>query len=129
LKAEGGGKAPKEARSSGKKGEDAAAAFLQAAGMEIVARNVRCPEGEVDIVAIDGGTLVFAEVKSWAFYPIENLEYGINGKKQRRIIETSKHFLSNNRKYSDMAIRFDVIFIQADAVTHIASAFTESVCE
>jgi putative endonuclease len=112
---------------SGKKGEDKAAAFLEAAGLRIIGRNIRSQSGEVDIVAIEGDILVFVEVKNWSTYAIENLEYGIGEKKQQRIIETAKHFIKNHREYRDMSIRFDVVFIQAGAVTHIVSAFTESV--
>ncbi|MDR2795938.1 MAG: YraN family protein [Spirochaetaceae bacterium] len=112
---------------TGKNGEDRAAAFLESLGFNIIGRNIRSVEGEIDIVALDHGILVFVEVKAWSSYPIENLEYGINKKKQRRIIETSKYFLENHRKYSDMPIRFDVVFIQADTITHIVSAFVESV--
>ena len=111
----------------GKKGEEQAAAALEAAGMEIIAKNVRSRQGEVDIVAVDGETIVFVEVKAWSVYGMEDLQYGLNLKKQRKIIETAKYFLSINRKYSRMAIRFDVIFVKKDSVTHLASAFTESV--
>ncbi|MDR2133562.1 MAG: YraN family protein, partial [Treponema sp.] len=68
----------------GRDGEARAAGFLEERGMRIIARNVRSPGGEVDIVALDGETLVFAEVKAWSGYGIENLQYGINPKKQRR---------------------------------------------
>ncbi|MDR0382713.1 MAG: YraN family protein [Spirochaetaceae bacterium] len=112
---------------AGSRGEDRAADFLEASGLRVIARNVRSVAGEIDIVAIDGDALVFVEVKAWTAYSIENLEYGVDKKKQRKIIETSKFFLKKHREYSDMAIRFDIVFIQADAVTHIASAFTESV--
>ncbi|MDR2803573.1 MAG: YraN family protein [Treponema sp.] len=112
---------------TGKEGEDRAAAFLESAGMRIVGRNIRFQPGEIDIIAIDNDVLVFVEVKTWSVYSIENLEYSIDLKKQSRIIETSKYFVKNHREYRDMSIRFDVVFIQADAVTHIASAFTEGV--
>jgi putative endonuclease len=112
---------------AGKEGEDRAADFLESSGFRIIGRNIRSALGEIDIIALDHGVLVFVEVKAWSVYSIENLEYGISLKKQRRIIETSKYFLENHREYSDMPIRFDVVFIQADAVTHIASAFMESV--
>jgi putative endonuclease len=112
---------------SGKDGENRAAAFLESSGFRVIGRNIRSASGEIDIIALDRGVLVFVEVKTWSAYSIENLEYGISLKKQRRIIETSKYFLENHREYSDMPIRFDVVFIQADAVTHIASAFMESV--
>jgi putative endonuclease len=48
----------------GKDGEDYALRHLVSAGFEIVERNWRCDEGELDIVAIDGGTLVVVEVKT-----------------------------------------------------------------
>jgi putative endonuclease len=111
----------------GREGEKQAAAVLEAAGMEIIAKNVRLGQGEVDIVAIDGETIVFVEVKAWSAYSLEDLQYGINLKKQHKIIETAKYFLSINRKYNKMAIRFDVVFINKDTVTHLASAFMERV--
>ena len=95
--------------------------------MEIISRNFRHRGGEVDIIAVDKETLVFVEVKTWSFYGIDALEQGLNIKKQRRIIETAKYFLSLNRKYRYMAIRFDVIFISPDGINHLASAFMESV--
>jgi putative endonuclease len=113
--------------SYGKKGEEQAAAALESVGMKIIAKNIRSKEGEVDIVALDGETVVFVEVKAWSSYGMENLQYGINIKKQRKIIKTAKYFLSENRKYSNMAIRFDVVFIDKKSVTHLASAFTERV--
>jgi putative endonuclease len=48
----------------GKKGEDRAAQALETAGMSIIARNFRSPKGEIDIIALDGETLVFIEVKA-----------------------------------------------------------------
>jgi putative endonuclease len=111
----------------GRKGEERAAAALEAAGMEIIAKNVRSREGEVDIVAIDGDTVVFVEVKAWSAFGMENLEYGLDLRKQRKIIKTAKYFLSENRKYNKMAIRFDVVFVKNNSVTHLASAFTERV--
>jgi putative endonuclease len=68
-------------KTAGKNGEDRAAAFLEAAGFHIIERNVRSGAGEIDIVAIDHDVLVFAEVKAWAAYPIEDLEYSVNKKK------------------------------------------------
>jgi putative endonuclease len=111
----------------GKTGEGQAAAALEAAGMEIINRNYRSKSGEIDIIAIDGETVVFVEVKTWTAFGIENLQYSIDIKKQNKIIKTAKYFLSENRKYSNMAIRFDVIFVKNNSVTHLASAFMERV--
>jgi putative endonuclease len=95
--------------------------------MEIIAKNIRCKQGEIDIVALDGETIVFVEVKAWSTYGMEDLQYGLDLRKQRKIIKTAKFFLSENRKYSNMAIRFDVVFVKNNSVTHLASAFTEAV--
>jgi putative endonuclease len=111
----------------GRKGEEQAAAALEASGMEIIAKNVRSKYGEIDIVAVSGDTIIFVEVKAWSAFGMENLQYGIDMKKQRKIIKTAKYFLCENRKYSRMAIRFDVIFVKNNSVTHLASAFTERV--
>jgi len=111
----------------GKEGEDRAVQELQAAGMEIITRNFRSGRGEIDIIALDGETLVFAEVKSWSAFGIENLQYSLNPKKQARIIETAKYFLSINRQYYGRAIRFDAVYIGKETVTHLASAFMERI--
>ncbi|MDR0552033.1 MAG: YraN family protein [Spirochaetaceae bacterium] len=126
------------AKTRGNKGEDEAALYLENAGLEVLERNFRTRTGEIDIIALDGeppnGTIVFVEVKNWGHYGIENLEFGIDEKKQRKIIETAKYFLSKYRKYRCMAVRFDVIFIAPEdgtqpsrLLTHLVSAFAESI--
>ena len=111
----------------GRAGEEAAASHLEKKGMRILKRNFRSRTGEIDIIAQDGQTIVFAEVKSWLSYGIDALEQSLDAKKQYKIIETAKYFLSVNREYRYMAIRFDVIFISPDEIIHLASAFTERV--
>jgi putative endonuclease len=111
----------------GKKGEDLAVEKLEAVGMSIIARNFRSRQGEIDIIALDGDTLVFVEVKTWSVMGMEDLSSSLNLKKQGRIIETAKYFLSTHRQYYGRAIRFDVIFIDKKAVTHLASAFMEHI--
>lgn len=51
-------------RALGRTGEDLAAAFLEGEGMIVLERNFRCQQGEIDIIARDGGTIVFVEVKA-----------------------------------------------------------------
>jgi putative endonuclease len=122
----------------GNSGEEQAATALQAAGLEIIARNYRAilqngtMLGEIDIIAVEGETVVFVEVKAWSTFGMEDLQYGLDTKKQQKIIKTAKYFLAENRKYSKMSIRFDVVFVNNKApagnqITHLASAFTESV--
>jgi putative endonuclease len=118
---------PKRSLKKWQTGEDAAALFLKNKGIKIISRNFRYRGGEVDIVALEGETLIFIEVKTWSSYGIEALEQGLDKKKQRRIIETAKYFLSAHREYRYMAVRFDVIFIAPQGITHLASAFMERV--
>jgi len=114
-------------QSLGKKGEEQAAAALEAAGLEIITKNYRSKTGEIDIIAMEGETIIFAEVKTWSSFGIEDLRYSIDIKKQEKIIKTAKFFLLENRKYSNMTIRFDVIFVKNNSINHLASAFTERV--
>ena len=125
----------------GRAGEESAATYLEKKGMKILERNFRSRTGEVDIIALDGETIVSVEVKTWSSYGIDALEHSLNTKKQSKIIETTKYFLSLHREYRYMAIRFDVIFVSpgpkglqaasksplANGITHIASAFAERV--
>jgi putative endonuclease len=118
--------------SAGRDGESRAAAYLEASGFKIVARNVRSRYGELDLVALEDQTIVFIEVKTWSVYTFDDLSYSVNPGKQRRIIETAKYFLSVHREYNSMAVRFDVIFISPAATTdsekiiHLRAAFVES---
>jgi Holliday junction resolvase-like predicted endonuclease len=67
----------------GRQGEDAACAFLMGEGFEILARNLRTPFGEIDILAREGSDLVFVEVKARA--TIDAALEAVDGRKQRRI--------------------------------------------
>jgi putative endonuclease len=111
----------------GRAGEAAAVFLLEEKGMCVLEKNFRSRMGEVDIIALDGETVVFVEVKTWSAYGIDALEHAINNKKKQKIIETSKYFLSLHRKYRYMAIRFDVVFISPDGISHLESAFAERV--
>ncbi|MCL2092965.1 MAG: YraN family protein [Treponema sp.] len=111
----------------GPEGERAAISYLEEKGMKILEKNFRSRRGEIDIIALDGDCLVFVEVKNWSFLGIEALEQALDAKKRHKIIETSKYFLSLHREYRYMVIRFDVVFISPQGLTHLASAFTECV--
>lgn len=103
-----------------------AAIALEKAGLRITARNIRSRTGEIDLIALDGDTVVFVEVKNWSCAGLEDLAYGITGKKQRKIIETAKYFLLSHREYNDRPIRFDVVFLHSGTITHLKSAFMET---
>lgn len=111
----------------GRAGEEKAAFYLEEKGLKILERNFRSTSGEVDLIALEGETLVFIEVKAWSTLGVDALEQGLNEKKQRRIIETAKYFLASHREYRYMAVRFDVVFVAPGGITHLASAFAERV--
>ena len=118
---------PKTARTTGIEGESEAALALQEKGMRLIGRNIRYKTGEIDLVTMDGDDLVFVEVKSWPSFGMENLEFVLNPKKRRRIIETAKYFLNTHREYKYRSIRFDVVFLRpGEPIVHLVSAFTES---
>ncbi|MCX7028141.1 MAG: YraN family protein [Spirochaetes bacterium] len=95
----------------GRTGEAEAAAFLELEGWRILARNFRAGQGEIDIVAARGDTLVFVEVKKWTRNGPGDLLDSIGRAKTRRIIETSKIFLAKYRQYRGKHIRYDVLFL------------------
>ncbi len=109
-------------------GEDKACSFLLSKGYEIIERNFRVRNGEIDIIALKGEYLVFVEVKSFLDGDIDTLAQELNEKKQKKIIKTSKIFLEKHRQYNSKYIRYDVIALnvkQMEAVHHIENAFTE----
>jgi putative endonuclease len=115
----------RSAAAKGRAGEDIAAAFLEAEGWAIVARNFRWRGGEIDIAAVREGVIAFTEVKSWEKSGPEELERAIGADKRRRIVETAKIFLSRHREYNDWSVRFDVILVRGGVVAQrYRSAFT-----
>jgi putative endonuclease len=117
-------------KQTGRDGEKLAADYLEQRGYTIVMRNYRIQRGEIDIIAHKEGTTVFAEVKSLPSGGIETLSHELDARKQKRIVETAKSFLSLYRQYSDDYIRFDVLIVNTpgfDPVCHIENAFLEQI--
>lgn len=103
--------------------EEMAAAYLIEQGYKIIARNFSDRRGEIDIIAMDGEYLVFAEVKyrrdEKQGDPAEAVDY----RKQQRIRRTAEYYLYKNRISEAMPCRFDVIAILGDRITLIRDAF------
>lgn len=114
----------------GKEGEKKAEDYLKEQGYRILYRNWRTRRGEIDLIAEKDGTLVFAEVKTLPASTLETVEHVLGGIKQKKIIETAKCFLLENRQYSNSYIRFDVLIVDVPfypPVYHIKNAFSEFV--
>lgn len=92
---------------TGKKGEELAAAFLGEQGYRIVARNYRCIYGEIDIVAWEGETLAFVEVKSRRTGDYGSPQLAVDRKKQDKISRVALHYLAEHR-LRECRARFDV---------------------
>jgi putative endonuclease len=94
----------------GSRSERAAVRSLKRQGFTIVRRNYRCPHGEMDIVAVEGGTLVFVEVRSTGTDNLERTAASVDDVKQRRLTRLALHFLQQHRLL-DRAARFDVLVV------------------
>src|SRR4051794_22045491 len=90
--------------------ERAAAKFLRKLGYRIPPRNVTLPTGEPDVVALDGRTLVFVEVRSTERADTLRPTESVDLVKQRKLTEVALTFLQRNRLL-DHPARFDVIAV------------------
>jgi putative endonuclease len=120
-------------RTTGQLAEDLVARRLRAAGWEILARNARTRHGELDIVALDGRTLVFVEVKAGradADFGPERPILAIDRRKQLQVRRLATAWMAERRDLGFYAeIRFDAVGVTLDRrgrpvdVEHIQAAF------
>ena len=94
----------------GRQGEDAAAEFLRSSGLRILARNFRTRYGEIDIIAEEGDTLVFVEVKARTSDKFGRGGASVGAAKQKKIINTAALYLQQ-KNITDKSCRFDVLEI------------------
>ncbi|MBN1879605.1 YraN family protein [bacterium] len=93
----------------GDRGEEFARVYLVELGWTIVKAPFKCRTGEIDIIAMDGKTLVFVEVKSRKTDDFGNPIMAVNYYKQRKIIKTARFFLSFSNPPAFQYCRFDVL--------------------
>jgi putative endonuclease len=102
---------PDPRKQFGRDGESLAERFLQSRGYRIVARNLRSPSGELDLIAEDGGVLVFVEVKARQTNAFGGALYAVDRKKQTRIIKQAAQYLARHR-IRGRSCRFDVVLLR-----------------
>jgi putative endonuclease len=110
----------------GARGEDRAADWYRAAGYDVVARNWRCAEGELDLVVVRPGELVFCEVKTRASDRFGVPAEAVTIAKQRRLRTLAARFLAEHPLDVGAAagnIRFDVVAVTGSTVDVIEAAF------
>ena len=107
----------------GKSGENRAAAELERRGYAILARRYRTRRGEIDIVARDGETIVFVEVKARETDDCGKAAEAVTPYKQRRLASMAVDYLARNH-LTTHPCRFDVVAVDAGVMTIYQSAFT-----
>ena len=93
----------------GREGEALAANFLQQKGYEIVDRNWRYGPKEIDIVARDGDTMVFVEVKTRSTLAFELPQEAVTKKKMKNLVEAADAYMIQNN--IDLEGRFDIVAV------------------
>lgn len=103
------------ARDVGHGWEDFAAAYLKKAGLHILAQRYSCRLGEIDLIAADGSTLVFVEVRFRSGIGFGNAAATVTRAKQRRIMRTARHFIMRHATLAENPMRIDIIAIEGNA--------------
>lgn len=115
-------------QSLGYRGERAAERFLKRKRYIIVGRQVRHTFGEIDLIAVDGRTVVFVEVKTRQTDQLGHPAEAVDPKKQARITRAASAYLKRNHLL-DCSVRFDVVTIVWPAkskkpmIEHFENAF------
>jgi putative endonuclease len=89
--------------------ERRAESYLLEHGLELVARNHRCRDGEIDLVMRDRAQLVFVEVRYRRHLRFGGARESITRRKQQRIITAAQDFLALHHDLADLPCRFDVV--------------------
>jgi putative endonuclease len=115
-------------QSLGRAGEAAAARFLERRGLVILARNLRSRLGEIDLLARDGPTLVFVEVKARRGASGDPPEAAVDARKRIRLTRLALGYLAA-RRLGERPCRFDVVGVSLDeggdvtGIRHLPHAF------
>ena len=116
----------RQRKEAGLEAEDDALRYLIQHGLKLVLRNYRCRVGEIDLVMLDGKTLLVIEVRSRASQRYGGAAASVTKRKQRRIINAARFLLVSRRELQRFPVRFDVIAIDTlrGTVEWIRDAFS-----
>src|ERR1700678_1022971 len=92
--------------------EELAAQYLQVRGLKILARNMRCKAGELDLVCLDGEVLAIAEVCHRGSAEFGGALTTVTWTKQRKILRAAQFFLRREKQWRNLALRFDVLALE-----------------
>ena len=96
----------------GARAEDQALRFLLGQGLKLKQRNYTCRLGEIDLILLDGATVVFVEVRMRSSRSFGGAAESITTRKRRRLVAAARHYLS--RQLATPACRFDAVLIEHD---------------
>jgi putative endonuclease len=117
-----------ERRQSGDDAEAAACAFLQARGLQLVARNLNYRVGEIDLLMRDGGSLTFVEVRLRKPSAYGDGAQSVGPAKQRKLALAAQAWLAEHPAHARSPCRFDVVAVTPSPsglqCEWIANAFT-----
>jgi putative endonuclease len=98
--------------------ESIAAEYLQGCGLELLARNLRCKGGELDLVCLDGGVLAVVEVRQRGRADFGGAAGSVTRCKQRKLIRAARFFLQRQPAWRAYAMRFDVLALEGTPGEH-----------
>lgn len=113
----------------GDRGERLAAKFLKRQGMRVIARQHRSRLGEIDLIALDAGCVVFIEVKTRRSHSAGRPEESVTWAKQRQLTRLALEYLKRRRWLGTRSSRFDVVAVTWPAdrskpeIVHFRNAF------
>jgi putative endonuclease len=96
----------------GQAAEQLAAEYLQMQGVVILARNLRCKSGELDLVGLDGEVLAVIEVRQRGGARFGGALASVTRRKQRKIIRAAGFFLQRRVQWRCRAMRFDIFAVE-----------------
>jgi putative endonuclease len=109
---------------AGIEAEDLALTYLEGQGLRLKARNYTCRLGEIDLVLLDGVTLVFVEVRQRTHRTFGGAAESITARKRQKLIATARHFLARQRSLPPC--RFDAVLVDGEGrIEWIRDAFGE----
>jgi len=113
---------------SGRDAEGLAHSHLAAQGLRLLAQNWRCRCGELDLVMLDGDTVVFVEVRYRRHLAWGGALESVDARKRLKLIRTAQYFLQKESRWARHPCRFDVVAISAgerapDQLNWIRNAF------
>jgi len=92
--------------------ERRAAAFLQTRGLHVLARNLRCKAGELDLVCLEGEVLVIVEVRLRGRADFGGALASVTPHKQRKLLRATQYFWQRNADWRARMLRFDVLALR-----------------